>query len=129
MRTPESEHILRKLRRMDAEMDQVVPSALDVRSFRDLFAELDTLLKNGGMLPPSWITPNARTVLKPSETHHITDFGESAEMEAERLRKAGKAFCGHTMSGGTEHCVIPSCGNYLYKHHKPQNIQPHPQKD
>lgn len=74
----ESELIVREMRSLNSRMNMTpTDTPLDpmlIRRFRDLFQELDGLLASGAQLPPSWITPEAKTRLKPHETHTITDF-------------------------------------------------------
>lgn len=117
MKTPASELLLRQLRALNQEMNQATPDVFQVRQFRDLFKELDALLKAGAVLPPSWITPDNQFKLKPSQTHTITDFDPPYD---EQLRKRGLAWCGHPFVHTTEYCHNRACGNYIYKHN------PHP---
>lgn len=113
MSTPESELLLQKLRALDKSMNQAVPSAIEVREFRDLFQELDKLLKNGAVLPTSWITRANYRQLPTETTHSITDFDPPQE---EQLRKRGLAWCEHPFVQATEYCNNPSCGNYIRNH-------------
>jgi|SRR6185295_20309898 len=117
MTTPESELLVRKLRALNRLMNQAHPTAIEVREFRDLFKQLDELLKNGAMLPTSWITQANRNNLPTEITHTITDFDPPYD---EQLRKRGLAWCGHPFVHTTDHCHNTSCGNYIYKHN------PHP---
>ena len=111
MTIPKSELLLRQIRMLDQVMNPATPDATQVRQFRDMFKELDALLKMGGVLPPSWITPDAKILLKGHQTHTITDFDEPIE---ERLRKQGLAWCGHQFIPSTGYCNIKSCGNYIH---------------
>ena len=113
MPTPESELVLRKMRALNRSMNQATPNVIEIREFRDLFMELDDLLKTGAMLPPSWITPEGRRHLPTETTHTITDFDPPAE---EQLRKRGLAWCGHPFVSATEYCNNRDCGNYLHLH-------------
>lgn len=113
-RTPQSEVLLQKLRKLNRKMRSADPDPFEIREFRDLFAELDNLLKSGGILPTSWITRLNFTQLAPHQTHTITDF------DPPRQNTPGFAWCGHRLSLVSsahatlpDYCIQPSCGNYF----------------
>lgn len=105
---PESEKLLQQLRLLNAKMHPVEPDPIQLRKFRDLFTELDKLLKSGAMLPPSWITRQNFTTLPTEVTHTITDF--SAGPPSPLL------WCGHRPYFDTEYCNHSNCANYVNKH-------------
>lgn len=99
--SPESEKVLQQLRKLNRIMSPADPDPIEVRQFRDLFMQLDGLLKSGAILPPSWIT-RLNIV-----THKITDFDPPPQ------GTPGFAWCGHRYTmGSNEYCNVKACGNY-----------------
>lgn len=118
MKKPESEKLLYILRMLNKKMNPADPLPTDVREFRDLFNQLDVLLKSGAQLPTSWITRENFNQLPTETTHTITDFDPPTE---EQLRKRGLAWCGHPFVQSTEYCNTKPCGNYIYTHKSSAN--------